>query len=58
MRLILVRPHVLWCWLSWPLIPVMQSGGRKLTCIVAVAVHNLHVVYGHCTVFSKCMKMF
>jgi hypothetical protein len=28
----------------------MQYGGRKLTCIMMVAVCNLHVEYGHCTV--------
>ena len=28
----------------------MQSGGRKLTYIMMVAVHNLHVEYVHCTI--------
>jgi hypothetical protein len=28
----------------------MQSGGRKLTYIIVVEIHNLHVEYGHCTV--------
>ena len=27
-----------------------QFGGRKLTDIMMVAVHHLHVEYGHCTV--------
>jgi hypothetical protein len=30
------------CSLVLPIM-VTQSGGRKLTCIVVVAVHNLHV---------------
>jgi len=47
--LILVRPYVLCCWLFWPLSLVMQSGGRKLTYIMMVMIHNLHVEYGHCT---------
>jgi hypothetical protein len=29
---------------------VMQSGGRELTYIMMVAMCNLHVEYGHCTV--------
>jgi hypothetical protein len=29
---------------------VMQSGVRKLTYIMMVELHNLHVEYGHCTV--------
>ena len=29
---------------------VMQSGTRKLTYIMMVELHNLHVEYGHCTV--------
>jgi hypothetical protein len=28
----------------------MHSGGRKLTYIMMVPVHNFHVEYGHCTV--------
>lgn len=27
----------------------MESGGRKLTYAMMVAVHNWHVEYGHCT---------
>jgi len=38
------------CWLSWPLTLVMQSGGRKLIYIMMVAIHNLLIEYGHCTV--------
>jgi len=49
--LILVRHCVFCCWLSWPLNCVVQSGGRKLTYILMVAIHNLHVEsYDHCTV--------
>ena len=48
--LILVRPHVLCCRPSWSLILVMQSGGRKLIYIMMVAICNLHVEYGHCTI--------
>jgi hypothetical protein len=29
---------------------VMQSGRRKLAYIMMVAIRNLHVEYGHCTV--------
>jgi len=47
---ILVRPRVLCCWLSWPLTPVMQSDGRKLSYIMMVTLHYLHVECGHCTV--------
>jgi hypothetical protein len=46
----LVRPCVLCCWLSWPLTLIMQSGKRKVTCIMMVAIHNLHVAYGQSTV--------
>jgi hypothetical protein len=28
----------------------MQSGGKRLTYIMMVAICNLHVEYGHCTV--------
>ena len=38
------------CWLSWPLILVTSSIGRKLTYIVMVAILNLSVEYSHCTV--------
>ena len=48
--LILVRPRVLCCWLSWPITLVKQSGRMKLTYIIMVATCNLHVVFGHCTV--------
>ena len=48
--LILVRPHVLCCQLSWPLARVMQSAGRKLIYIMMVAIPNLELEYGHCTV--------
>jgi len=48
--LILVRPPVLCCWLSWPLNVVMQSGGRRLTYVMVVAVCNLCIEYGHCIV--------
>ena len=48
--LILVRPGVLCCWLSWPLTLAMQSGGTKLTYNMVVAIRNLCVEYGHCTV--------
>ena len=48
--LILVRPHVFFCWLSWPITPVNQSGRMKLTYIIMVAICNLHVEYDHCTV--------
>jgi hypothetical protein len=51
--LILVRPHVLSCRPSWSLTLVTQSGGRKLTYIMMVAICNLHVEYGHCTVNQK-----
>jgi hypothetical protein len=47
---ILVKPHVLCCWLSWTLTVITQSGGRKLTSIMMVAICNLRVEYGHCTV--------
>ena len=43
-----VEPHVLCCWLSWPLTLVTQSGGRKVTFIMMVAIRNLPVEYGHC----------
>jgi hypothetical protein len=46
----LVRPCVICCWLSWPLALVMPSDGRKLTCIIMVAISNLCVEYGHCIV--------
>ena len=29
---------------------VMQSGVRRLTYIMMVELHNLHVEYGHCTI--------
>ena len=29
---------------------VVQSGGRKLTSIMMVAICNLHVEYDHCTI--------
>jgi len=48
--LILVRLHVLCCWLSLPFTPVMQSGGKRLTYIMMVSICNLHVEYGNCTV--------
>lgn len=48
--LVLVKPHVFCCWLSWPITPVKQSGRMKLTYIIMVAICNLHVDYGHCTV--------
>lgn len=49
--LILVRLHVLYCWLSWPLNLVTLSGGTKLTYIMMVVICNLHVEwYDHCTV--------
>ena len=32
---------------------VTQSGGRKLTYIMMVAVRNLRVEYGHCTVKQR-----
>lgn len=41
--LILVRHCVFCCQLSWPLNRVVQSGGRKLTYILMVAIRNLHV---------------
>jgi hypothetical protein len=44
--LILVSPHVL----CWPLNLVTQSGGRKLTYTMMVAIRNLRLVYDHCTV--------
>ena len=40
--LILVRALVSCCWLSWPLTLVTQSGGRKLTSKMVVAIRNLH----------------
>ena len=49
-----VEPHVLCCWLSWPVTLVMQSGGRKVNYIMMVALCNLHVEYGHCTVKQRC----
>ena len=45
--LILVRPCVICCWLSWPLALVTPSDGRKLTCIIMVAICHLRVKYGH-----------
>jgi hypothetical protein len=51
--LIWVRPHVLCCWLSWPLTLVMQPGRRKLANIMAVAIRNLYGEYGHCTVKER-----
>jgi hypothetical protein len=36
--------------LAFLAILVMQSGTRKLTYIMMVELHNLHVEYGHCTV--------
>jgi hypothetical protein len=48
--LILVRPCVLCCWLSLPLTLVSQSGGQRLTYVTMVAICNLHIEYGHCTV--------
>ena len=48
--LILVRPHILCCWLSWPLTIVTQSGGIELTYIMMVAIRNLLVAYGHSSV--------
>jgi len=36
--LISVKLCVLYCWLSWPLILVTQSGGRKLTYIMMVPI--------------------
>jgi len=48
--LILVSPHVLCCWLSWPLTLVMRSDRRKLAYIMMVAIRNLHVEYGCCAV--------
>jgi len=32
----------------------MQPGGRKLTYIMTVAICNLNVEYGHCTVKQLC----
>jgi hypothetical protein len=56
----LVRPRILCCWLSWPLILAIQSGGRKLTYITMVVIHNSHVEWhGHCTlqqVSENCFK--
>ena len=48
--LILVKPRVLCCWLSWTLTLITQSGGRKRAYIMMVAIRNLRVEYGHCTV--------
>jgi hypothetical protein len=48
--MILVRPCVLCCWLSWPLTLATPSGGTKQTYIMTVAIRNLRVEYGHCTV--------
>lgn len=48
--LILVRPRVICCCLSWPLGLVVQSSGRKLNYIMMVALHNFHVEYGYWTV--------
>jgi hypothetical protein len=48
--LILVRPRVLWCCLSWPLALVMQSSGRTLNYIVMVEIRNLLSEYGYWTV--------
>ena len=47
--LILVRCHVLCCWLSWLHTLIRQLGGIELTHIMMVAICNLHVEYGHCT---------
>jgi hypothetical protein len=47
--LILVRPHVLCFWLSWPFTLETQSGVRKLTYIMVVARCNLHIESGRCT---------
>jgi len=62
--LILVRLHVLYCWLSWPVNLLTLSGGAKLTYIMMVVICNLHVeCYGHCTVkqteifLSKVVKV-
>jgi len=52
--LILVRPSVLCCWLSGPHNLVMQSGGRKLTYSMMVAICILHIeVHSHCAVKRK-----
>jgi len=48
--LILVKPCALCCWLTWPLTLVMQSDGKKMSYIMTVAIHNLHVECGQCTV--------
>jgi len=53
-RLILERPRVLCCWLSWPLTLVAQSAGRKMNYIMMAAVRNLRAQYGHCTVMQTC----
>jgi hypothetical protein len=43
--------------LHWPLAGVTQYGGRKLTCIMMVAIRNLNVEYGHFTV-KQTTKIF
>jgi hypothetical protein len=56
--LILVRPCVLCCWLSWPLTLAMPYCGTKLTYILMVAICNLQIEYGHCTVKHTCKTVF
>jgi hypothetical protein len=48
--LILFRPNVRFCWLSWPHTLVTQSGERNLPFIMLVAIRNLRVERGNYTV--------
>ena len=48
--LILLRPIVHCCSLSWPLTLVTQSGERNLPFVMLVAIRNLRVERGNCTV--------
>ena len=48
--LILVKPCVLCCCLSWPLALVTQFSGRRLNYIIMLAIRNLRVEYGYWTV--------